>query len=79
MAHDGQWRAGVAGAILGIFIPEPWRSLGEATTVPLGTFANTVRFLETTPLEPGVTSTQVYASGVGQIVDDVVRLVSRTS
>jgi hypothetical protein len=50
---------------------------GESVTVPLGTYRNTVRFRETTPLEPGATSSKVYAHGVGMIVDDVVRLVSR--
>ncbi len=51
---------------------------GESVTVPYGTFTNTIRFRETTPLEPGATSTKVYARDLGQIVDDQVRLVSKT-
>lgn len=50
---------------------------GETVTVPYGTFSNTVRFRETTPLESG-SSTKIFAQGVGLIVDDVLRLVSRT-
>lgn len=50
---------------------------GETVTVPYGTFSNTVRFRETTPLESG-SSTKIFAQGIGLIVDDVLRLVSRT-
>jgi hypothetical protein len=51
---------------------------GETVTVPAGTFSSTIRFLETTPLEPGSTSVKVFARDVGLIVDDAVRLTSRT-
>lgn len=51
---------------------------GETVVVPFGTFSNTIRFRETTPLEPGARSTKVYERDLGQIVDDVVRLVSQT-
>jgi hypothetical protein len=51
---------------------------GESVTTPEGTFANTVRFRETTPLEPGAESTKIFARDIGLVVDDVVRLVSRT-
>jgi hypothetical protein len=47
-------------------------AVGETVTVPAGTFSNTVRFLETTPLEPGSESAKVYARDVGLIVDDAV-------
>jgi hypothetical protein len=50
---------------------------GETVTVPAGTFSNTVRFLETTPLEPGSTSVKVFARNVGLIIDDGARLVRR--
>lgn len=50
---------------------------GETVAVPAGTFSNTVRFLETTPLEPGSTSVKVFARDVGLIIDDGARLVSR--
>ncbi len=51
---------------------------GETVVVPFGTFSNTIRFRETTPLEPGATSTKVYERDLGQIVDDVVELVSQS-
>jgi hypothetical protein len=97
-SHDGAWRAGVANARPGIFVPAApavgmaFRqevapgiaedrvtivAAGESVTVPFGTFANTIRFAETTPLEDG-TSTKIYASGLGMIVDDVVRLTTKS-
>lgn len=99
VGHPGQWRAGLAGAAPGIFMPAApavgmafrqevapgvaedrvvIQAVGETTTVPAGTFTSTVRFFETTPLEPGVSSTKVFASGVGLIVDDGQKLTSRT-
>ncbi len=99
VSHDGAWRAGVGGALPGIFMPASpavgmafrqevapgvaedrvqIQAVNESTTTPAGTFTATVRFLETTPLEPGAKSTKVYARDVGQVVDDVVRLTSRT-
>jgi len=51
---------------------------GDTVTVPAGTYTATVRYLETSPLEPGSTSRKVYASGVGPIVDDIVRLTAVT-
>lgn len=95
VSHDGAWRAGVSGAMPGIFMPATpaagqafeqevapgiaqdrvtIKAVGETTVVPLGSYSNTVRFAETTPLEPGAKSTKVYASGVGPLVDDIVRL-----
>ena len=53
-------------------------AVGASVTVPLGTYTNTVNFLESTPLEPGARSYKSFASGVGMLVDDVVRLVSKT-
>lgn len=53
-------------------------ALNESVTVPFGTFSQTVRFLETTPLEPGASSTKVYARTVGPLVDDVLRLTGKT-
>ncbi|MDX2120147.1 MAG: hypothetical protein SF070_03675 [Gemmatimonadota bacterium] len=54
------------------------KAVGETTVVPLGSYSNTIRFTETTPLEPGAKSTKVYAGGVGPLVDDIVRLTSVT-
>ena len=53
-------------------------AVGESVTVPFGTFTQTIKFRETTPLEPGSVSTKYYARTVGQLVDDVVRLTSKT-
>ena len=51
---------------------------GESVTVPFGTFTNTIRFKETSPLEPGVKSTKVFVESLGPIVDDEVRLTGKT-
>lgn len=51
---------------------------GESVTVPFGTYSNTIRFRETTPLEPGTTSTKVYQQTLGPIVDDEVRLTAKS-
>ncbi len=53
-------------------------AVGETVTVPAGTFTSTVRFRETTPLEPGAESIKVFASGIGLIQDDVVQLIEKT-
>lgn len=39
--------------------------IGESLTVPYGTFANCLRTLEYSPLEPGVEENKIYAPGVG--------------
>ena len=99
VGHSGQWRAGSAGAVAGVFMPASpapgmafrqevapgvaedrvvIAAAGENVTVPFGTFSETVRFLETTPLEPGASSTKVYARNLGPLVDDVVRLTAKT-
>ncbi len=99
VAHSGAWRAGVDGAVAGIFMPASPAAgmafrqevapgvaedrvvisdVNESVTVPFGTYNQTVEFRETTPLEPGVVSTKVYARTVGLVVDDVVRLISKT-
>lgn len=96
--HDGAWRAGINGALPGVYMSrEPKagmkfrqevakgiaedqaeiKALGEKTTVPAGEFTDTVRSVETTPLESG-SSTKVFARDAGLIVDGDLRLVSRT-
>lgn len=98
-SHEGQWRAGVSGALPGILMPASPAvgqafvqeiapgiaqdrveilAAGESVTVPYGTFTNTIRFRETSPLEPGVKSTKVYVQGLGPIVDDEVRLTAKS-
>jgi hypothetical protein len=50
---------------------------GETVTVPAGTFTQTIRTRESSPLESG-SSKKVFAEGVGLIVDDEATLTSRT-
>jgi hypothetical protein len=49
---------------------------GEEIQLPGGTFTDTIRTREWTPLEPNDTSLKSYARGIGMIVDDVVVLKS---
>jgi len=44
-------------------------SLSKTVTVPYGTFTRCLRTLESTPLEPGVTSNKLYARGVGEVLE----------
>jgi hypothetical protein len=47
---------------------------GDSVTVSLGTFTDTIRFEESSPLDSG-TSDKVYARGVGLLIDDEVERV----
>jgi hypothetical protein len=49
-------------------------ALGETLQVPAGTFQQTLRTSECTPLEDGSGETKVYAPGVGLIQDAAIRL-----
>lgn len=49
-------------------------SIGKTVTVPADTYRDTLRTDETTPLEPGLVESKVYAPGVGLIVDDKLKL-----
>ncbi|HSD10891.1 MAG TPA: hypothetical protein VLF14_07895 [Candidatus Binatia bacterium] len=48
---------------------------GESVTVGLGTFSDTIRYEESSPLDRG-TSDKVYARGVGLLVDDALERVA---
>ena len=50
-------------------------STTETLTTPAGTFTNSVKIEETTPLEPGVKEYKYYARGVGLIKDGSLSLV----
>lgn len=50
--------------------------IGESLTVPAGTFTETVRTDEWSPLEPGVVEGKWYVSDIGLVVDDTLRLTS---
>jgi hypothetical protein len=49
-------------------------AMGEVVTVPAGTFTDTIRTREWTPLEPDDEEFKAYARGIGLIVDADVRL-----
>jgi hypothetical protein len=49
---------------------------GERITVPYGTFTDTLRTEEWSPLEPGAISPKSYAAGVGLLDDDGAVLTS---
>ncbi|MEJ7728401.1 MAG: hypothetical protein WKG00_04220 [Polyangiaceae bacterium] len=51
-------------------------SLGEAFTVPAGTYTDTMDTEETSPLDPGVVESKRYAAGVGLIVSGPLLLTS---
>lgn len=50
--------------------------LGDSTTVPAGTFTDTISLVEINPLEGGRGDTKVYARGIGIIVDGPAKLTS---
>lgn len=43
--------------------------MGLTVETPAATYYNSVRILETTPLEPSVKDIKIYAPGAGLIVD----------
>ena len=49
--------------------------MGLEVDTEAGTFDQCVKILETTPLEPSAEGEKIYCPGVGQVVDNVVRLV----
>ena len=48
---------------------------GETVEVELGTFTDTIRYEESSPLDIG-TSEKIYARGIGLIVDDVIERIA---
>jgi hypothetical protein len=51
-------------------------AMGETVEVPFGTFSDTIRLLETNPLEGGPGDEKVYARDVGLLIDEVLERVS---
>ncbi|MGI0037145.1 MAG: hypothetical protein ACRD99_02150 [Nitrososphaera sp.] len=49
-------------------------SLDEALTVPAGTFDKVLKVEETTPLEPGAKEYKYYATGIGLLQDEDLKL-----
>ncbi len=50
--------------------------MGEHLSVPAGEFDDTVRVVETSPLDAG-SSLKIYVSGIGMAVDETIELISR--
>lgn len=97
VAHEGEWEAGVDGALPGVVMPAVPMvgqsfdqevapgiaedhaeivTMGDAVEVPAGTFDDTLRTEETTPIEPGVKEYKDYGRGVGLLTDGPALLVS---
>lgn len=53
-------------------------AVGETVTVDFGTFTDTIRFEESTPLDSG-TSVKIYARGAGLLVDDELERLSMSA
>lgn len=50
-------------------------SMGDAITVPVGAFMDTLTTEETNALEPGDSAEKVYAAGVGIVKDETLELI----
>ena len=50
-------------------------SLTATVRTPAGEFKNCLKFMETTPLEPGVTDYKYFAPGIGMVQDGKLKLV----
>ena len=50
-------------------------SVSDSVTVPAGAFVDVVRVEESSPLEPGVHESKVYAPGVGLLREEGMVLV----
>jgi hypothetical protein len=48
----------------------------ETISVPAGSFSGVLNMKESSDLEPGVTEDNLYAPGVGQVIDNDTKLVS---
>lgn len=54
------------------------KSMGDAITVPVGAFVDTLTTEETNALEPGDVAEKVYAAGVGIVRDETLELIEVT-
>jgi hypothetical protein len=82
---EGTWRAGVDGAVAGIYMPahprvgqtgrqEYYRGHAEDRFRVIARFGtNAVLTRETTRLEPGVVDHKLYVRGVGTVLEQTVR------
>jgi hypothetical protein len=49
--------------------------MNQTVNVPVGSFDNVIKMIETNDLEPGIEEANLYAPGVGQIIDNDMKLV----
>lgn len=81
---EGTWRAGVDGAVAGIYMPaaphlgqtgrqEYYKGHAEDHFKVIGVFPNAVLTQETTPLEPGVVDHKLYVRGLGTAYEQTER------
>lgn len=50
--------------------------MNETVNVPAGSFSDVIKMIETNDLEPNVTEDNLHAPGVGQVIDNGLKLVS---
>ena len=51
-------------------------SMNEMVNVPAGSFSDVIKMIETNDIEPNVTEDNLHAPGVGQVIDNGLKLVS---
>jgi hypothetical protein len=50
-------------------------NMNQTVNVPAGSFDNVIKMIETNDLEPGIEEANLYAPGVGQVIDNDMKLV----
>ena len=50
-------------------------NMNQTVNVPAGSFDNVIKMVETNDLEPGIEEANLYAPGVGQVIDNDMKLV----
>lgn len=50
--------------------------MNQTVNVPAGSFSGVIHMIDTNDLEPGVVENSLYAPGVGQVIDQDLKLVS---
>jgi hypothetical protein len=49
--------------------------MNQTVNVPAGSFDNVIKMIETNDLEPGIEEANLHAPGVGQVIDNEMKLV----
>lgn len=50
-------------------------NMNQTVKVPAGSFDNVIKMIETNDLEPGIEEANLHARGVGQVIDNDMKLV----